>query len=75
MKRAKFSEITAVSMQRAMQTLAEPDVLTSNAVDVRGELDLRIGLEFFLMVYFLQVVVQQIYIVHALACDELSPGC
>jgi len=45
-KRAKFSEITRVSMERAMQTLAEPDLLTSQAVDVRGELDLRIGAAF-----------------------------
>ena len=45
-KRAKFSEITRVSMERAMQTLVEPDLLTSQAVDVRGELDLRIGAAF-----------------------------
>jgi DNA topoisomerase IA len=41
--RAKFSEITAQSVQRALQTLAEPNRNISNAVDVRQELDLRIG--------------------------------
>jgi DNA topoisomerase IA len=41
--RAKFSEITAQSVQRALQTLAEPNRNISNAVEVRQELDLRIG--------------------------------
>ena len=41
--RAKFSEITACSVQRALQTLAEPNKNVSDAVDVRQELDLRIG--------------------------------
>jgi DNA topoisomerase IA len=41
--RAKFSEITAQSVQRALRTLAEPNRNISNAVDVRQELDLRIG--------------------------------
>lgn len=41
--RAKFSEITPNSIRRACETLTEPDVNVSNAVDVRQELDLRIG--------------------------------
>ncbi len=45
-KRAKFSEITRASVQRAMVTLAQPDALVSKAVDVRQELDLRIGAAF-----------------------------
>ena len=45
-KRAKFSEITRASMERAIRTLAEPDLLTSRAVDVRQELDLRTGAAF-----------------------------
>lgn len=41
--RAKFSEITPNSIRRACDTLAEPDSNVSDAVDVRQELDLRIG--------------------------------
>lgn len=41
--RAKFSEITKQSIERALQTLGEPDKAMSDAVDVRSELDLRIG--------------------------------
>lgn len=41
--RAKFSEITKQSIERALQTLIEPDKAMSDAVDVRSELDLRIG--------------------------------
>lgn len=44
--RAKFSEITPNSIRRACETLTEPDVNVSNAVDVRQELDLRIGAAF-----------------------------
>ncbi|XP_033340128.2 topoisomerase 3-alpha isoform X4 [Megalopta genalis] len=44
--RAKFSEITQVSVSRALQNLCEPDEAVSNAVDVRSELDLRIGAAF-----------------------------
>lgn len=44
--RAKFSEITPNSIQRACETLTEPDVNISDAVDVRQELDLRIGASF-----------------------------
>ncbi|XP_036143952.1 DNA topoisomerase 3-alpha isoform X2 [Monomorium pharaonis] len=44
--RAKFSEITKPSIERALQTLAEPDKAMSDAVDVRSELDLRIGAAF-----------------------------
>lgn len=44
--RARFSEITANSITRACSTLTTPDQLTSFAVDVRQELDLRIGAAF-----------------------------
>ncbi|XP_011878275.1 PREDICTED: DNA topoisomerase 3 isoform X2 [Vollenhovia emeryi] len=44
--RAKFSEITRQSIERALQTLGEPDKAISDAVDVRSELDLRIGAAF-----------------------------
>ncbi|KAM3961071.1 LOW QUALITY PROTEIN: topoisomerase 3-alpha [Aphomia sociella] len=44
--RAKFSEITAVSVQRALQNLERPNKNVSDAVDVRQELDLRIGAAF-----------------------------
>ncbi|CAG0909502.1 unnamed protein product, partial [Cyprideis torosa] len=45
-KRAKFSEITKQSVTRAMSQLGEPDKKQSDAVDVRQELDLRIGAAF-----------------------------
>lgn len=41
--RAKFSEITQTSIRRACENLTEPDINVSDAVDVRQELDLRIG--------------------------------
>ncbi|KAL6262200.1 hypothetical protein P5V15_007297 [Pogonomyrmex californicus] len=44
--RAKFSEITKQSIERALQNLGEPDKAMSDAVDVRSELDLRIGAAF-----------------------------
>eukprot|EP00112_Aurelia_sp_Birch-Aquarium-sp1_P006025 Seg1673.6 transcript_id=Seg1673.6/GoldUCD/mRNA.D3Y31 product="DNA topoisomerase 3-alpha" protein_id=Seg1673.6/GoldUCD/D3Y31 len=44
--RAKFSEITHASINRACRNLVEPDLNTSNAVEVRRELDLRIGAAF-----------------------------
>ncbi|CAG0898215.1 unnamed protein product, partial [Darwinula stevensoni] len=44
--RAKFSEITAQSVQRACRSLEDPDKRVSDAVDVRQELDLRIGAAF-----------------------------
>uniref|UniRef100_A0A8C4GLT4 DNA topoisomerase n=1 Tax=Dicentrarchus labrax TaxID=13489 RepID=A0A8C4GLT4_DICLA len=44
--RAKFSEITPNSIRRACETLMEPDANISDAVDVRQELDLRIGASF-----------------------------
>ncbi|CAH2980191.1 unnamed protein product [Chilo suppressalis] len=44
--RAKFSEITAVSVRRALQNLEQPNKNISDAVDVRQELDLRIGAAF-----------------------------
>ncbi|CAG9137327.1 unnamed protein product [Plutella xylostella] len=44
--RAKFSEITGASVRRALGALAAPDARVSAAVDVRAELDLRIGAAF-----------------------------
>ncbi|XP_028178062.1 DNA topoisomerase 3-alpha [Ostrinia furnacalis] len=44
--RAKFSEITAVSVRRALHNLEQPNKNVSDAVDVRQELDLRIGAAF-----------------------------
>ncbi|XP_060946009.1 DNA topoisomerase 3-alpha [Limanda limanda] len=44
--RAKFSEITPNSIRRACETLTAPDANVSDAVDVRQELDLRIGASF-----------------------------
>lgn len=44
--RAKFSEITYQSVSRALQNLSPPDKNVSDAVDVRQELDLRIGASF-----------------------------
>lgn len=41
--RARFSEITNASVNRAIATLAPPDSLQNDAVEVRRELDLRIG--------------------------------
>ncbi|KAG5832859.1 hypothetical protein ANANG_G00295660 [Anguilla anguilla] len=44
--RARFSEITPNSIRRACESLTQPDVNVSDAVDVRQELDLRIGASF-----------------------------
>ncbi|KAL8600868.1 hypothetical protein ACOMHN_045006 [Nucella lapillus] len=44
--RARFSEITPHAVRRAVQNLAAPDQRVSHAVDVRIELDLRIGAAF-----------------------------
>ncbi|KAJ8251809.1 hypothetical protein GJAV_G00225660 [Gymnothorax javanicus] len=44
--RARFSEITPNSIRRACESLAAPDINISDAVDVRQELDLRIGASF-----------------------------
>ncbi|CAG0915750.1 unnamed protein product [Notodromas monacha] len=44
--RAKFSEITQPSVWRAVRNLERPDEKLSQAVDVRMELDLRIGAAF-----------------------------
>eukprot|EP00095_Tigriopus_kingsejongensis_P006130 maker-scaffold98_size375582-snap-gene-2.32 protein:Tk06130 transcript:maker-scaffold98_size375582-snap-gene-2.32-mRNA-1 annotation:"dna topoisomerase 3-alpha" len=44
--RAKFSEITLASIDRALANLGQPDLRVSQAVDVRQELDLRIGAAF-----------------------------
>lgn len=45
-ERAKFSEMTAAALTRAINNLAQPDKRVSDAVDVRSELDLRIGAAF-----------------------------
>lgn len=47
--RAKFSEITKVSIQRAIKNLGEPNPHLNDAVNVRMELDLRIGIHCFLI--------------------------
>ena len=44
--RAKFSEITLQSIQRAIDNLVQPDAKLTAAVDVRQELDLRTGAAF-----------------------------
>ncbi|KAH9499590.1 DNA topoisomerase 3-alpha [Bulinus truncatus] len=44
--RARFSEITQKSVTRAMNNLTDPDARINDAVDVRQELDLRIGAAF-----------------------------
>lgn len=44
--RAKFSEITSAAVFRALNNVVEPDLRQSQAVDVRSELDLRIGAAF-----------------------------
>uniref|UniRef100_A0A8C2R7E1 DNA topoisomerase n=1 Tax=Capra hircus TaxID=9925 RepID=A0A8C2R7E1_CAPHI len=44
--RARFSEITARAVRTACENLTEPDQRVSDAVDVRQELDLRIGAAF-----------------------------
>ncbi|XP_003465949.1 DNA topoisomerase 3-alpha isoform X1 [Cavia porcellus] len=44
--RARFSEITPHAVRTACQNLTEPDQRVSDAVDVRQELDLRIGAAF-----------------------------
>ncbi|XP_061196153.1 DNA topoisomerase 3-alpha-like [Saccostrea echinata] len=44
--RARFSEITPQAVARACSNLVAPDKRTSDAVDVRQELDLRIGAAF-----------------------------
>ncbi|XP_036875402.2 DNA topoisomerase 3-alpha isoform X3 [Manis javanica] len=44
--RARFSEITPRAVRAACENLTEPDRRVSDAVDVRQELDLRIGAAF-----------------------------
>uniref|UniRef100_A0A2K6TGE9 DNA topoisomerase n=1 Tax=Saimiri boliviensis boliviensis TaxID=39432 RepID=A0A2K6TGE9_SAIBB len=44
--RARFSEITPHAVRTACENLTEPDQRVSDAVDVRQELDLRIGAAF-----------------------------
>lgn len=41
--RATFSEITPAAINRAFNNLNQPDLRQSQAVDVRLELELRIG--------------------------------
>jgi DNA topoisomerase III len=41
--RAKFSQITGQAITRAINNLVQPDMRVSDAVNVRSELDLRIG--------------------------------
>lgn len=41
--RARFSEITPRAVTMACENLTQPDQRVSDAVDVRQELDLRIG--------------------------------
>jgi DNA topoisomerase III len=41
--RAKFSQITGQAITRAINNLVQPDKRVSDAVNVRSELDLRIG--------------------------------
>jgi DNA topoisomerase IA len=41
--RAKFSSITPDALQTAFKTLGRPNELLSRSVDVRQELDLRVG--------------------------------
>jgi len=51
--RAILSEITRPSVQRAISSLGPPNKNISDAVDVRSELDLRIGkLMFLLLICF-----------------------
>lgn len=44
--RAKFSEITLPSIERALNNLGQPDVRMTAACDVRQEIDLRTGAAF-----------------------------
>ncbi|XP_075589199.1 topoisomerase 3-alpha isoform X2 [Dermatophagoides farinae] len=44
--RAHFSEITSAAIYRAINSLTEPDKKISDAVDIRQQLDLRIGASF-----------------------------
>lgn len=45
-KRAKFSDMTGPSLTRALNNLVQPNMLVNKAVQVRIELDLRIGAAF-----------------------------
>ncbi|CAB3368498.1 Hypothetical predicted protein [Cloeon dipterum] len=44
--RAKFSQITSQAIHRALNNLVQPNKNVSDAVEVRSELDLRIGASF-----------------------------
>lgn len=46
MLRARFSQITSQAVDRAIRNLVEPDRLQHLAVEIRRELDLRIGAAF-----------------------------
>jgi DNA topoisomerase III len=45
-KRARFSSVAAPDIRQALESLVEPDVKLSLAVEARSELDLRIGSAF-----------------------------
>ncbi|XP_014670296.1 PREDICTED: DNA topoisomerase 3-alpha-like [Priapulus caudatus] len=68
--RARFSEITAQSVASAARDLVAPDRLASAAVDVRSELDLRIGAAFTR----LQTLRLQRVFPHVLADQLISYG-
>lgn len=69
--RAKFSEITATGIKRALNNLGEPDERQSQAVDVRAELDLRIGAAF---TRFQTLRYQQMFPTHVEHGDLVSYG-
>ena len=57
--RARFSEITATSINRAINNLIPPDSLQNDAVDVRTELDLRIGNLYLSFTCWLSLIIQR----------------
>lgn len=57
--RAVFSEITSSSIRRAIENLTRPNKLISDAVDARMELDLRIGLLFYVILFTLELYFSQ----------------
>ena len=61
---AKFSEITGASIRRSIQQLTQPDKKLSDAVDVRSELDLRIGEMLLRLFYELNSLILICFVVH-----------